>query len=491
MKDEYKVIYNGYVITMDEQLGQIPNGAVLIKNSVIVAVANSIAELPEHPSTTEMIDAQGGIVMPGMIDTHRHNWLSLVRGISANESLPEFLMNTFYAYGAVFTAEDMRAAILAGAVEAINAGTTTIFDVVDCINTPEHATAAIESLKESGIRAVFGYGMQAYDFKPAGFSNYQERLKTAELLNRSAFSGADDELVQMGMLLTDMGTVAFDQTAEEIRMARNSGITYASHTGAATTSNLLRGLRELNDHELLLPGHIYAHCNALNDQEWALIAKTGGKVSTTPSSELLMGMGFLPIDACLRHEIPFSFGIDYTGVTNDDLFTQLQLGMKFQRVMDSHRVHETATMPFKLNLDVHDVLAWGIRGGADTLGMEQKIGSLTPGKQADIIIVSQRKAMTPSAFPVGSVVLQTTASDVDTVLIAGQIRKRHGELVGFNVEAIRNNAQAAFQRLQLAAMNFTHKTPAEIAAFFGFAERQAAVNFAQAYDNGYPDFSKL
>lgn len=477
------IIYNAHLMTMDENLGTIPHAAILIQGDTIQKITSDIEELAGFTAATR-IDAKGAIVMPGMVDTHRHNWLSLIRDISGNESLPQFLLNTFYEYGAIFTAEDIETAIEFGALNAINAGTTTIFDVVDCINTPDHATATISSLKKSGIRAIFGYGMQAYNFKPQGFANHEARLKNAAMISQQSFNTNADELVKMGMLLTDMGTIEFAKTATEITLACEHQMTYASHTGAATTSIMLRGLRELNDHGLLRAGHIFAHCNGLNEEEWALIAKTGGKVSTTPSSELLMGMGFLPVDACIRHQIPFAVGIDYTGVTRDDLFNQLQIALLSQRMWDSHRFHQKDTLPFGLPLKIEDVLRWGTINGADVLGMKETIGSLTPGKKADLIMIKQQ-AMIPSCHHESSVLFQTTADQVDSVMINGIFRKQDGQLVDVDLAAIKAKANAAFERLQTRAVDFKIKTPEEVGKMFKFAERNASHNFAQAYDNGF------
>ena len=144
------VVTGGYVITMDDQLGDLPSGAVLMENNRIVAVAANADEFAGVDA--QMIDADGGIVLPGMVDSHRHTWMSFFRSISADDSLPEFLVNTFYGLGALVRAEDIGAATMVGALEAIDSGVTTIMDCCDCVNSPDHATAAVASLQASGIR---------------------------------------------------------------------------------------------------------------------------------------------------------------------------------------------------------------------------------------------------------------------------------------------------------------------------------------------------
>lgn len=482
MNTQRIILTGGHIITMDKNIGDLPEGAILIEGDRIVAVAASQEEL--DGSDAEIIDAGGGIILPGLVDAHRHNWLGLLQGISADESLPEFLANTFYTYGSILTAEDMYAAILAGNLEALNAGTTTIFEVCDCVNTPEHARAALDAMRTAGLRGVFGYGMQAYDYHPRGFTEHKDRLEDAESLRKSAFSGEGD-MLRMGMLMSDFGTVPFSVTASEIRLARDMDIVRTSHTAAASTSILLKGLRELNDHGLLLPGHLHAHSNGLTEVEWAIIAETGGKVVTTPSSELQMGMGFLPLRPSLEHGITPALGTDIVGVTSGALFSQMDLGLQFQRCMDGHAVHKTGTMPFSVDLSVRDALLWGTLGGAQALGLDDQVGSLTPGKKADCIILSHNQAFTPSRNPVGTAVLQTTAADVDTVIINGSVRKRNGRLLGYDTSSIRQQAMQAFERLEEASRTFTVKTPEQTGAWFRDAERMASVYFADAYSHSF------
>ncbi len=477
------IVTGGYVITMDDQLGDLPNGAVLIENDKIVGVAKSTEEFGEIEA--EVIDAKGGIILPGMIDTHRHTWMSLLRAISADESLPEFLANTFYAYGAIVEPEDLGAATLVGALEALDSGVTTILDCCDCVNSPQHADAAVESLRTAGIRGVYAYGMQTYDYQPRSFHSHEDKLKDAARL-RKEFEQSGDDLLRMGMLLTDFGTIPFEDTANEIQLAQEKDILVASHTGAVTSSNLLKGLRELRDNNLLLPGHVHIHCNGLNDQEWKLIGETGGKVSTSPETEIQMGMGFVPIRQCLDNGITPTWSTDIVCVGSGDLFSQMRLGLQFQRCIDNDKVHKTGTMPFTIDLSVRDALRWATHGGADALNLEKEVGSLTPGKKADMIIVSPERSFVPSSYPAGTVVTQTTAADIDTVIVNGEIRKRHGQLVGHDLEVVRTRAAAALGRMNKAVQRVGKKNPEEIGEWFGYAERMATVNYAGAYMDKIP-----
>ncbi|WP_327090031.1 amidohydrolase family protein [Nonomuraea sp. NBC_01738] len=472
------VVTGGHVITMDPGLGDLPGGAVLIEDDRITAVARDAAEFAGVDA--EVVDAGGGFVLPGMVDSHRHTWMSLMRAVSADMSLPQFLASTFYGTGSILRAEDLRTAAEVGALEAIDAGVTTIMDCCDCVNTPAHADAAVDGLTAAGIRAVYAYGMQAYDFQPPGFAVHEDRLKDARRLRAGALA-SDSGLVRMGMLLSDFGTVPFADTAAEIRLARDLGLVISSHTAAATTSILLKGLRELDDHGLLLPGHVHIHCPALSEQEWKLLARTGAKVTIAPETEMQMGMGFPPFRAAMEAGIAPAVSTDIVCVGSGDLFAQMRLGLQFQRSLDNARVHATGTMPFSIELSTRDALAWGTVNGADTLGMGGQIGSLTPGKKADVIVVKPRLGWVPSSHPVGSVVLQSGSADVDTVIIDGVPRKRDGRLLDVDVPALSARARASLERIRRDSAALPHHGPEAIAGWFAQAERQATAHFGAAY----------
>ncbi|MEE1736900.1 amidohydrolase family protein [Streptomyces sp. BE147] len=472
------LVTGGHVITMDDEYGELPEGGVLIENGRITAIGRGADDFTGVDA--EVIDAQGGFILPGMVDSHRHTWMALLRAISADQSLMEFLARTFYGIGSLVRAEDLGAASMVGALEALDAGVTTIFDCCDCVNSPDHARAGVEALRASGIRSVYAYGMQVYDFRPASFTGHEQRLGDAAAL-RSEYFASDSDLSRMGMLFSDFGTVPFEDTAREIRTARELGVKAASHTGAATSSILLRGLRELNDRDLLLPEHLHIHCPALNDEEWRLLADTGGKVTIAPETEMQMGMGYPPFRAALAHGLAPGISTDIVCVGSGDLFSQMRLGLQFQRCLDHDPVHRSGRMPATVGLSVRDALTWATRNSAAAIGLGDQVGSLTPGKRGDVIVVRPRMDLVRSSYPAGSVVLQSAAADVDTVLVDGVARKRHGKLVGQDLAAVRRRAESALDHLQTAAASLPGLSTQDIYGWFTQAERLASVNFSQAY----------
>ncbi|MEU1725549.1 amidohydrolase family protein [Nonomuraea sp. NPDC005692] len=475
MSTKRTIISGGLIVSMDPELGDIDGGAVLIENEKIVQVARSADDLTGVDA--ERIDAAGGYVLPGMIDSHRHTWMALLRGVSGDQALLEFIANTFYTTGAIMQAADMGVATLVGSLEALDAGVTSIFD---CVNSPDHASANVEGLRAAGLRSVYAYGMQRYDYQPPAFNSHAERLADATRLRAEYFSG-DDDMYQMGMLYSDFGTISFNDTAAEVRHSRELGVHGASHTGAAAGSSLLRGLRELNDHKLLLPGHLHVHCNGLDETEWKLLGDSGAHVVTSPETELQMGMGLLPIRQAMRHGIAPGVGTDIVAVAAGDLFGQMRLALQHQRAMDALPVHAEGRTPIEVDLKIRDALTWATTNGAKIMGLSSKIGSLTPGKLADVIVVKPRWNLVRSSHPTATVVLQSTAADVETVLVNGEFRKRDGQLVGHDLAALRTKANRALDNIERAVATQRTFATSELADFVGQVERGASVNYAHAY----------
>ncbi|GAA4987200.1 amidohydrolase family protein [Yinghuangia aomiensis] len=472
-----RTVITGHIVSGDDIIGELPDGAVLIEDGRIEAVTRDAREFAGIDA--EHLETAGGFVLPGMVDSHRHTWMSLLRAHSCDQSLLEFLGNTFYGIGSVVTAEDLGTAALVGALEALDAGVTTILDCCDCVNTPDHATAGIAGLRESGIRFRYAYGIQSFDFRPPGFAAHAERLTDAARVRAELLPGGDG-LGDMAMLLSDFGTLPFTDTAAEVRLARELGVLIASHTGAAPNSVLLRGLHEMRRHGLLTPGHLHIHCPALDESEWQLLADTGAKVSIAPETEMQMGMGHPPFRACIDHGILPGISTDIVAVGSGDLFSQMRLGLQHQRALDNHRVHRSGGMPAAIDLTVRDAFTWATRGSAEALGLGDRIGSLTPGKQADVIVVKPRMDLAPTGHPLGTVVLQSTAADVDTVLVAGRVRKQAGRLVGIDTAAVRTRAVEAADRIRTNAAALTVHSAQDCAAWFAHADATANAHFAAA-----------
>ena len=249
-----------------------------------------------------------------------------------------------------------------GALEALDCGVTTILDPADGCQSPEHSEAGLKGLRDAGIRGFFAFGMSddTYGKSARGEEGHKARMAHVERLRASSVAD-DDRLVDVGLSISHPGTVPFDFTAKELRYAREHDMLCCSHSAAMKTSNLCHGIIERADHDLMYPGHVYIHCTDLSDSELDLIAKTGGKISIAPATEMQMGMGMLPLRACLDHDIPISLSLDTTSAAAPELLSQARLALQLQRCLDNEASHDQRKMPWAVSLTVRDALTWVTR----------------------------------------------------------------------------------------------------------------------------------
>ncbi|HKR90396.1 MAG TPA: amidohydrolase family protein [Phenylobacterium sp.] len=467
----------GFVATMDDTVGDFADGAVLVDNGVIKAVGPA-SEF--HGVDADVIDAGGGVIMPGMIDTHRHTCAAILPGVGADHSLLQLINNAFVRYFPPMSADDLYVTSLVGALEAIDNGVTTVLDCCEVCKSFEHAHANMQALVDSGIRGFFSYGMNDEQYPgdvAAGAPAHAARLADVARLHDTGTS-----LMQVAMGLSHPGTVPFEETETEIRFAQRRGMLCCSHTGATKHTVLNNGVRERADRGLMLPGHVYIHCPSLTHREWQLIADTGGKVSIAPETEMQMAMGIPPFRACMDHGVKVSLSTDTVHCGSPDLLSQMRLGLQLQRCLDNEKALDQGIVPTRIELGVRDALIWGTRNGADALGLESQIGTLAPGKTADIVVVKRKRAFVPSSYPLGTTVLHANGGDVDTVMIAGEIRKRDGVLVGIDLDALRDRAKQTFDRLNEEMSKLPPEmSEAELDELLVTTERTARINFARAY----------
>ncbi|KAK7420390.1 hypothetical protein QQX98_002813 [Neonectria punicea] len=389
--------------------------------------------------------------------------------------------------GAVLVEDGIIKAV--GKAEDFSANTTNteVIDTTDGVVIPGgHADAELQGLRDSGVRAFFCFGMgqDSYGEYPGGEAGWQARVSHVQKLRST---NTPDDLVQAGMSLSQPGTVPFNLTTKEIKFADEHGMLCCSHSCCVANTMICRDIEERKLHKLLLPGHVYIHCNSLSRSEIALIAKTGGKISIAPETEMQMGMGFPPLRYCIEHGLKPPLSIDTSSAVAPDLLSQMRLALQFQRSLDHDAVQESGGVPLEVEFTAHDALIWGTRNGAEAVGLGDKIGTLTPGKRADIVFISSKRALSSSAFPLTTAVLHSYPADVDTIMVDGHIRKRNGALVGQDLEAIRAKAKIGLQRTlkNLDTVPSEMTTP-EVKEYIGFADRSTRANVAKAYANESP-----
>ncbi len=432
------LLKGGHVLTLDPALGNLRQADLLIEDTTIAAIAPSLSL-----NDAQVIDASHMIVMPGLIDTHRHLWETSIRGIAADYTLSQYLKHILGTFAPVYRPEDVYIGNLLGVLEAINAGITTIFDWSHIMNTPQHAEAAIRGLRDSGARAIFGYGTPGTSVWEWF---YESKLMHPEDIKRiqSQYFASIDNLVTLAMAIRGPEHSTLEVTRHDIILARELGLPISMHIGGGSFGLKYQGVRKLQEAGLLGPDLNFAHGNTLSVEDLQLLALHGCSLSITPEIEMQMGLGFPVTGSALAYEINTGLGIDVVTGTGGDMFSQMRMALQTERALYNQDYIAKGEMPETLPISVKDILQMATIGGATALGLAYKTGSLTPGKQADIIMIDSHSLnLFPVNDPVSAVVLQAHPANVDTVFIAGKAVKQHGHLRYHNLERVREQALAS------------------------------------------------
>ena len=404
------LLRGGCVLTLDAALGDFETADVLIEGNRIAQVARRI------DTAADTIDASRMIVMPGFVDTHRHMWQGALRNILPNGLLSDYSRDITGAARAVFRPEDARIGDLVTALGALNAGVTTVLDWSHIGNSPAHTDGAIAGLRESGIRAVYAFGPGS----GAGVRHPEDIRR----LRKEHFASADS-------LLTLALAGGLDPRAWSV--ARDVGARISVHVNGGL------GVPE----SAMGPDVTYIHCTGLDEGAWRRIAATGGHVSIACPIEMEMGHGVPPVLESLAHGIRPSLSVDVETQMPGDMFTQMRAVFTLQRMLALARAREGAGASPQL-LTAREVIEFATVAGARANGLESRIGTLTPGKEADIVLLRRDSInVLPFNNAYGAVVQAMDTSNVDTVLVAGRIVKREGQLTGVDIARVRQEAEAA------------------------------------------------
>ena len=435
------LIKGGCVLTLDRALGDFEIADVLVEGRTIAAVRPGI----EAPGA-EVIDASRMIVMPGLVDTHRHMWEGILRNVLPDGSLSDYRDVVQRTFGAKYTPDDVYAGNLVSALGAIDSGVTCILDWSHIQNSPEHSDAAVKALADSGVRAVFAYGNgenesgRYWEMTTAKFPGDIARLR------KQHFS-SEDQLLTLYLAAPSAGP---ERVLESFRAAREVGARITIHVGV-TPAGATGLLEKLHAEKGLAADTTYVHCCTINDTEWKLIRDTGGTVSIAGYVESLMGHGIPPIQKALDMGIRPSLSVDVETSVPNDFFGQMRTVFSLQKREAWQRRHAGDPNPPAF-LTAREVLEFATVEGARANGLDRRIGTLTPGKQADIVLLrTDRLNVMPMNNAVGAVVTSMGPHNVDTVLIAGRIVKRHGEMAGVDMARLTRLTDAARDRVYAAA----------------------------------------
>ena len=430
------VLRGGTVLPMDERRSVLADTDVLVVGSRIEAVGPRL----DAPDDALEIDASGGIVMPGMIDTHRHMWQTAMRGYGADWTLTQYFVWYYLEHGKKFRPVDIYAGNLLSAVESLDAGVTTTVDWSHGLQTAQHADAAVDALESVPGRFVLAYGnIQAGPWEWATSPEFRDfverRMKRTDMLG-----------FQMAFDVT--GDPAFPEKAA-FEVARELDVPVTTHAGVWGATND-DGIRLMHEHGFMDPRNIYVHAATLNDDSYQRIAASGGSVSVATESEQSCGQGYPPTWMLRNHDIRVSISMDTSVWMSGDLFSAMRSTLGADRSREHLEAHALGDTVTNCHLRADQVVEWATRGGADALGMGDLVGTLEPGKKADVVLVKNDRSpvMFPMINPYGHIAVQAQRGDVHTVLVDGRVVKHEHELVGIDLPAMRRTVEATVEYLQ-------------------------------------------
>jgi 5-methylthioadenosine/S-adenosylhomocysteine deaminase len=433
MPGEKTLLKDGCVLTLDPNLGNYRRADVLIDGSKIAAVGPNL-----NAAGAQTIDASDMIVMPGFVDTHRHIWEGILKNIAPDALLDEYFTNILGVLAPVYRPQDAYAGNLVSALGAIDAGVTTLLDWSHIQNTPEHSDAAISAVRESGLRCVFAYGTPNLDMPAWWHDSSLKHPHDCRRLAKQYFTSTD-QLVTLALAPRGPEFTTFDVAKHDWELARELAVRISVHVGVGMAGKLGK-LGAMGRAGLLGPDTTYIHCCTLSDQELQMIADTGGTVSLACPVEMQMGHGLPPIQRCLDRGLRPSLSVDVETTMSGDLFAQMRSVLTLQRsLVNERRLQGEDNLPDVLTS--RDVIEFATIEGARANGLDSKVGTLTPGKEADVIMLrTDRINVLPINDPIGVVVRGMDSSNVDSVFIAGTPRKRGGQLVNVDLARVRRLA---------------------------------------------------
>ena len=418
------LIKGGVVLSLDPKVGDFDRADVLIEGRKIVAVG------PDIKATATVIDAANTIVMPGFIDTHHHFYQSALRNVLGNGLLDDYFRDIVNTATPLYRAEDAHIGVLAGALRSLSAGVTTVTDLSQVSNSPEHSDGMIKAFRASGIRAIYAYSR---GYGPA--ARYPQDI---ERIQKQHFA-SNDGLVTLAL------AAGIDK--EQWLLARRLGLRIFTHVVGSLAAVGPALVQKLGEQGLMGPDNVYIHFTNSTPAQMKMVKDTGGWLSLACPIEMTMRHGLPPLQLALDHGIRPSLSSDVETTMASDMFSQMRTAFVLQR----SQVNELAIKGEKnlpALLTAKDIVAMATIEGARADGLEQRTGSLTPGKEADIILLrTDVTNVMPLNNAYGAIVTGMDTSNVDTVLVGGRIVKQAGRLVGVDLGSVRRNLTASRDHL--------------------------------------------
>jgi cytosine/adenosine deaminase-related metal-dependent hydrolase len=425
------LISGGSVLTMDVGIPDLSRGDVLIRGDRIAAIGDKL-----NAEDAMLIDASGMVVMPGLVNAHMHCWQTPLRGVAADWTLTDYLQTVLRQFGPRFSPEDIYSATLAAALDQIDGGVTTIVDW--CHNTPTaaHAEAALMGLRDAGIRALFLHGatVGSDGMQPICDGKWREIGIPPEANNLLATG-----LAILGPAYAPLGQVRF-----QLERARSLDQVISMHFSCITSTNVFR---DLAAEKLITPNVNIVHGNGLGVEEIRALVDCGATFTVTPEVEMQMGFGPCVTGLLRAQGAKPSLGIDTETSSSPDLFQVIRFSLQLQRYMDHLHARECGSEAIgAVSISAREALQWATIEGARVARLEATVGTLTPGKQADVIIVRLPQAQS-GIDSAQLIVSRAAAKDVDTVFVGGKLKKRSGRRLGVPEEVVEKEIAKISRRI--------------------------------------------
>jgi cytosine/adenosine deaminase-related metal-dependent hydrolase len=452
-------------MSMDPQVGNLVRGDVLIEGKRILAIGPNL-----FSGNVDVIDARGRIVMPGFIDTHHHQAWTAIRssipdsiliddGTGTPSAQQNYYLNVLGAgqpapstagFARHYRPDDVYISELFGGLAQLDNGVTTVLDISQIHHSPQHSDAAVKGLIDAGRRGVLGY------FESAGNVAGNQYPTDASRIKHRWFSSSDQltSMVMGGEVYLGEPTYTKAWT-----IGRQLGLQVAAHILSPfgirpILDDLAAGTGGTGNNIGLGPDNLFIHMTGMSDFGWQKVKEKGVQVSIAFPIEMNMRHGIPPIHKMQSLAMEPSLSSDVETNMTACFFTQMRSAMTMQRMVVNQAVLDTGLPPNPLNpwpafpagtpplLNVRDVLRFATINGAKHLRLDSKTGSLKPGKEADIIILD---ATHLNVFPVnhvpGAVVQMMDRSNVETVIVAGKVRKWKGKLLDVDLSKLRRDLE--------------------------------------------------
>jgi len=411
------LLKGGTIISMDPKVGDLVKGDLLIEGGKIAAIGPDL-----DAADAQVIDALDTIVVPGFVDCHRHSWEGQLRRINPNSpTLADYMNATHLSFAKAYRPQDHYVGNYLTAVGCIDSGVTCVIDNSHNSRSADHSDAAVEALIDSGVRAVHASG-------PPGAGDWDHQWPLdLERLQKKYFSSTD-QLVTLRMF---SGPIR-----DNWILARKLGLRITTEFQGPQQAAMLDPLAQ---DKLVGPDNTFNHCGALPERTWQIFVDTGANINVCPRSDAqyALGEGVCALQHAWDHGIKPGLSVDNETSYSTDMFMEMRVALYLQRAVAQNRRFsgdQNAPKP----LMVRDVLYCATMGGAHCAGLEDKIGSLAPGKEADIIIIRTDDInLYPSNNAIGTVVQAAERSNIDTVIIGGRVRKYQGKVVGLDMKRLK------------------------------------------------------